>query len=241
MLFFYLINGYAKFFIYLRKNFSGMLKAVLFDMDGVIVDTEPLHSKAYHGMFKEVGIDVSDQLYDSFTGKSTLEVCKTLCSHFELSQAPQELIQIKRRIFKDLFFSDPDLTLIDGVEDLIKDYYNNGVTLVLASSASMITINNVFERFNLNQYFVAKLSGADLKASKPHPEIFINAAKASGHDASECIVIEDSTNGIKAANAANIFCVGFKSPHSHGQDYSKADKVIENFSAINYNNAKDLV
>lgn len=218
-----------------------MLKAVLFDMDGVIVDTEPLHSKAYHGMFNEIGIDVSDELYESFTGKSTLEVCRTLCAHFKLSQAPQELIQIKRRIFKTLFFSDPDLSLIDGVEELIKDYYNNGVTLVLASSASMTTINNVFERFKLNPYFVAKLSGADLKASKPHPEIFINAANASGHKVSECIVIEDSSNGIKAANAAHIFCVGFKSTNSKGQDYSKADKVIEDFSEIHYNNAKDLV
>lgn len=218
-----------------------MLKAVLFDMDGVIVDTEPLHHKAYHGMFKEVNIDVSDTLYNSFTGKTTLEVCETLCSHFKLLKHPTELIKIKRRIFKKLFFNDPDLKLIDGVEDLIKDYYNNGITLVLASSASMLTINNVFERFNLNQYFVAKLSGADLAASKPHPEIFINAAKASGFSPNECIVIEDSTNGIKAANAAHIFCVGFKSPHSKNQDYSTADIVIKSFSEINYEKAKQLV
>lgn len=212
-----------------------MLKAVLFDMDGVIIDSEPLHHKAYHGMFKEIGISVSDQLYESFTGQATLHICKQLVSTFKLKQAPQELVAIKRRIFKDLFFNDPELDLIDGVLELIKDYHKNELTLVLASSASMTTINNVFTRFHLGQYFKAKLSGADLKASKPHPEIFIKAAEASGFEKSECMVIEDSTNGVKAAHAAGIYCVGFKSPHSKNQDYTLANKVITSFEEIAYN------
>jgi HAD superfamily hydrolase (TIGR01509 family) len=217
-----------------------MLKAVLFDMDGVIIDSEPLHHKAYYGMFKKVGISVSPAFYESFTGQSTLNVCKALCQEFRLTQAPETLVKIKRAIFKELFFSDPDLQLIDGVLELIKDYYSNGLTLVLASSASMLTINNVFTRFELDQYFVAKLSGADLKASKPHPEIFEKAAEASGFSESECIVIEDSTNGIKAAKAAGIFCVGFKSPHSANQDYSKADKVISDFKEITFTKLQDI-
>ena len=184
------------------------MKAVLFDMDGVIVDTEPLHFKAYNQMFDTVNIDVSDELYASFTGQSTINICKKLCSHFSLSEKPEVLVALKRRFFKTIFETDKDLHLIDGVLDLIKDYHNNGITLVLASSASMVTINNVFDRFDLNKYFIAKLSGADLKASKPHPEIFIKAAKASGYKKSECIVIEDSTNGITAAKAAGIYCVG---------------------------------
>ena len=212
-----------------------MLKAVLFDMDGVIVDTEPLHHKAYHQMFNYINIDVSDALYDSFTGQSTYNICVFLCKHFKLPLGPQTLVDIKRDHFKYLFENDKDLALLDGVLDLIKDYYDNGLTLVLASSASMPNINRIFSRFDLDQYFVAKLSGADLKASKPHPEIFINAAKASGHDFTNCMVIEDSTNGIKAANSANIFCVAYKSPHSSHQDYSKANHVIDRFSEIGYN------
>ena len=218
-----------------------MLKAVLFDMDGVIIDSEPLHHKAYHGMFKEVGISVSNQLYESFTGQATLHICKQLVSTFKLEQAPQELVAIKRRIFKDLFFNDPELDLIDGVLELIEDYHKNGLTLVLASSASMTTINNVFARFHLDQYFKAKLSGADLKASKPHPEIFIKAAAASGFKPSECMVIEDSTNGIKAAHAAGIFCVGFKSPHSKNQDYTLANKVITSFKEIRFSALGNLL
>lgn len=211
-----------------------MFKAVLFDMDGVIVDTEPLHCKAYFKMFDAVNIKVSDELYESFTGQSTLPICRQLCDIFKLSEAPETLVQLKRKFFKDLFFNDPSLTLIEGVLDLIKDYHSNGLTLVLASSASMTTINNVFTRFKLDPYFVAKLSGADLKASKPHPEIFINAAKASGFSKQECFVIEDSTNGIKAAKNAEIYCVGFKSPHSKNQDYTKADKVISDFTEITF-------
>lgn len=210
-------------------------------MDGVIVDTEPLHCKAYHLMFDAVSINVSDELYESFTGQSTISICRTLCTHFNLSDSPEKLVALKRKFFKHLFETDTDLQLIDGVLKLIKDYYNNELILVLASSASMNTINNVFSRFNLNQYFIAKLSGADLKASKPHPEIFIKAAEASGYQKSECMVIEDSTNGIAAAKAANIFCVGFKSPHSKNQNYTKADLVITNFNEIAYKKAVNLL
>ena len=66
-----------------------MLKAVLFDMDGVIVDSEPLHKKAYYKMFNDVGIDVSETLFESFTGQSTLKICKTLCEDFSLPNSPQ--------------------------------------------------------------------------------------------------------------------------------------------------------
>jgi len=209
-------------------------------MDGVIVNSEPLHKKAYNEMFNAVGIDVSNEMYESFTGKSTISICKTLCSKFNLQNNPQELVNLKRHYFKFIFENDANFSLIDGVHDIIQDYYKNGLTLVLASSASMTTINNVFTKFDLDKYFIAKHSGADLKASKPHPEIFINAAKSSGYNKNECIVIEDSTNGIKAANSANIYCIGYKSKHSNNQDYSTANKVIENFNEISFNKIKDL-
>lgn len=212
-----------------------MLKAVLFDMDGVIVDTEPLHRKAYFKMFDEVDIDVSESLYESFTGQSTMNICRVLCDEFSLHNTPETLVAIKRKYFKYLFENDASLALLDGVLELIKDYHHHGLTLVLASSASMTNIDRIFERFNLNQYFIAKLSGADLRASKPHPEIFIKAAKASGYKPQHCMVIEDSTNGIRAAKDANIFCVGYNSKHSTNQDYSRADIVVKSFEEISYN------
>ena len=218
-----------------------MFKAVLFDMDGVIVDTEPLHHSAYHQMFNDVNIEVSDILYESFTGQSTIEICKQLVSHFDLPLSPHTLVGIKRDRFKYLFENDTSLALINGVLEIIKNYHSHGMTLVLASSASMVNIERIFKRFDLDQYFKAKISGADLEASKPHPEIFIKAAQLSGHQPSDCFVIEDSTNGIAAAKSANIFCIGYDSSNSKGQDYTKADVIIKSFNEITYNKLGDLL
>lgn len=217
-----------------------MLKAVLFDMDGVIVDTEPLHRKAYHQMFDDVDIVVDEDLYSSFTGQSTINICKRLVDYYGLNVTPEYLVSLKRKHYK-YFFDNDELDLIDGVLDRIKDYHANNMTLVVASSASMPGIIQIFERFNLNQYFSAKFSGADLKESKPHPEIFLKAAESTGFKKSECLVIEDSTNGIKAAHAANIFCVGFKSPHSSHQDYSLANKVVSSFEEISYSKIAKII
>jgi len=211
-----------------------MLKAVLFDMDGVIVDTEPLHRKAYYQMFSDVNIDVDETLYESFTGQSTINICKRLVDHFNMDVSPESLVSIKRKHFTYLFENDSDLTLIEGVLERIKDYHANGLKLVVASSASMPNIKRIFNRFELNPFFIGKFSGADLEKSKPHPEIFLKATAHTGFEKSECMVIEDSTNGIKAAHAAGIFCAGFKSAHSSGQDYSKANVVISSFKEIAY-------
>lgn len=211
-----------------------MLKTVIFDMDGVIVDTEPLHHKAYFQMFEQVGIEVSEEQYRSYTGQSTINVCKGLVDFFKIDDSPEHLKNLKQDNFKNIFKTDKGLKLIDGVLDIIKDYHNNGLTMILASSASMNTINNVFTRFDLDQYFKTKISGADLKESKPHPEIFNKAAELSNTAKEECIVIEDSTNGIEAANRANIYCVGFRSPHSENQVYDSADLIIDSFTEISY-------
>lgn len=217
-----------------------MLKAVIFDMDGVIIDSEPLHYRAYHQMFDEVGISVSAELYDSLTGKSTINVCKQLKEHFQLSHTPDELATIKRRHYDIIFENDKDFDLIKGVRQLIENYHANGLTLVLGSSATMASIDRIFKRFDLNHYFKAKLSGAELKASKPHPEIFIKAAEATGFFPEECVVIEDATNGIEAAKGAGIFCVGFDSEHSKNQDYSQADLVIKDFEEIHYDRIRSV-
>jgi len=209
-----------------------MLKAVLFDMDGVIVDTEPLHRKAYFKMFTDVGINVNEDLYTTFTGQSTMNICKRLVSLYNLSYSSEYLTKLKRQHFDYLFKNDKQLQLIEGVLDLIKHYYSHNLKLVVASSASMPNINSVFDRFELNQYFIGKFSGADLKQSKPHPEIFLKASEHTGYTVSECMVIEDSTNGMKAAKAANIFCAGFESKHSHDQDYSLANIKVTSFKEL---------
>ena len=218
-----------------------MLKAVIFDMDGVIVNSEPLHHLAYKNMFKEFKLEVSNSLYESFTGQSTLSICKQLCKIFNLNDDPNLLVQSKRKHFKVIFNNDTSFQMIDGALELIQDYFDNQITLVLASSASMTNIDRIFQKFNLNKYFKSKISGADLKESKPNPEIFVKAAKLTGHSKEECIVIEDSTNGIVAAKSAGIYCVGYNSFNSKNQDYDNANIVITNLNEIKFKKVSELL
>ena len=96
-------------------------------------------------------------------------------------------------------------------------------------------MEGVFNRFNLHQYFSHIVSGEDFENSKPDPAIFNHAVLLSNCQKENCIVIEDSTNGIKAAKAAGIYCIGYDSPNSKLQDYSLADEVISDFSDLNFN------
>ena len=218
-----------------------MLKAVIFDMDGVIVNSEPLHHLAYKKMFEEFQLDVSNSLYESFTGQSTHSICKQLCEIFNIYEDPNLLVQSKRKHFKVIFDNDTSFQMIDGALELIQDYFDNNITLVLASSASMTNIERIFEKFDLNKYFKSRISGADLKESKPNPEIFVKAAKLSGHSKDECIVIEDSTNGIIAAKSAGIYCVGYNSFNSKNQNYDNANIIITDLNEIKFKKVSELL
>jgi HAD superfamily hydrolase (TIGR01509 family) len=220
-------------------NFN-MIQTVIFDMDGVIVDTEPVHHFAYYQHFKELNIEVSDEMYRSFTGNSTRNIFQKLKAQFNLQDDVEDLILRKRHLFNEAFDLKEDLYLIEGVEELIKDLHANGIQLIVASSASNVTINRVFTRFNLHQYFTHIVSGEDFPKSKPHPAIFEHAASLSVAPKENCIVIEDSTNGIQAAVSAGIYCVGYDSFHSKDQDLSKANVVIRHFNELNFEKVRDL-
>ncbi|WP_369764826.1 HAD family hydrolase [Flavobacterium sp. WC2429] len=211
-----------------------MIQTVIFDMDGVIVDTEPVHRYAYFQQFGELQIDVTEEMFTSFTGNSTRNTFQKVKDIFQLENDVEDMIQRKRTIFNDAFDKKEDLELLVGVENLIKDFHQKGMQLILASSASKVTIERVFNRFKLHDYFTHIVSGEDFPNSKPHPAIFEHAASLSVAPKDNCIVIEDSTNGIKAAKAAGIFCVAYNSFHSKDQDLSEADVIINHFSDINF-------
>ena len=211
-----------------------MLQTVIFDMDGVIVDTEPVHNYAYYQHFKELGIEVSAEMYASFTGNSTKNVFQKIKDHFGVAEDIPTLVEKKRSLFNDAFDTKADLFLLEGVEELIKQLHQNGIQLILASSSSKVTINRVFNRFNLHTYFSYIVSGEDFPQSKPNPDIFLEAVRLSKSNKENCIVIEDSTNGIKAANAAGVFCVGYRSVNSKKQDYSLANLVIDRFEELDF-------
>ena len=209
-------------------------------MDGVIVDTEPVHHYAYFEHFKELNIEVSAEMFATFTGNSTKNVYQKLKETFHIPDEIEDLVTAKRELFNTAFDKKEDLFLLDGVENLIKELHTNGMQLILASSSSKVTIERIFARFGLHPYFTHIISGEDFPKSKPHPAIFLHAASLSVATKENCIIIEDSTNGIKAAHAAEIYCIGYDSVNSKLQDYSLANSVISHFDELTFEKIKRI-
>ena len=217
-----------------------MIQTVIFDMDGVIVDTEPVHKYAYQQHFQQLGIEVSPEMYATFTGNSTRNIYQKIVKHFNLDANVENLVLVKRDFFNEAFDIKEDLYLLEGVEKLILELHEKGMQLILASSSSEVTINRIFTRFGLDKYFVHKISGESFENSKPHPAIFLKAVELSGHQKENCIVIEDSTNGIKASHAAGVYCIGYNSFNSKLQDLSLANEVIQHFDELNFDIIKHI-
>ena len=217
-----------------------MVKTVIFDMDGVLVNSEPLHHEVSLVHYKDLNIEVTDDIFATFTGNSNKMIYQKLKDRFELQQEIEDLIFAKNKLFIDAFDKKEDLHLMPGVKDLIIDLHKNGVQLIVASSSEMEIIDKVFERFDLNQYFTHKVSGNDFPESKPNPAIFIKAASYSKAPIEECVIIEDSTNGIKAAKVAGIFCIAYKSEGVDSQDQSLADIIIYDFKDLDFEKIRDI-
>jgi beta-phosphoglucomutase len=217
-----------------------MKKAVIFDMDGVVVNTEPLSHTANMKFYKSLGIEVSDDVYSTFIGNSDKNIIQKIVDRYDVETDKEVLLQSCLDYYCDEFDNDPNLELMPGVKDLIIDLYTNGMTILLASSSSKIKIDRVFTRFELYPYFSHIISGQDFEFSKPHPAIFLEAVQKSGFTAEECIVIEDSTNGIKAAIAAGVYCIGYKGEEDSVQDTSLANKVITDFKELSFERIRDI-
>ncbi len=207
------------------------ITTIIFDMDGVIIDSEPIHFEMEQQVMQEVGITLSAEEHHTFIGTSSKNMWQNLKERFALQQPLDELLAMgHHRYIK--YLKETDIEPIDGVADLIKNSFKEGYQLNLASSATMENINTVLDKFSLTRYFLRKISGAELENSKPHPEIFLKTAEWSGVSTDKCLVIEDSYNGVQAAKAAGMWCVGFNNPSSKNQNLSDADVTIDGFEGL---------
>ncbi len=210
-----------------------MLKAILFDMDGVIIDSEPLHCKAFQKAMKHYGLDLSKEYCYQFIGNTDRYMVDQLIKDFQLSNTAEEIIQLKHEVLEQLEVEEP-YPAVPYVVDLIKHLSQYPIKLAIASSSPMEQIEKTAKNLNLSPFFHEYVSGMDLKHSKPAPDIFLKAANLLGVSPEECLVIEDSYNGVTAAKAANMTCVGYYNENSGNQDLSKADIIVEGFEEITF-------
>lgn len=210
-----------------------MLKAAIFDMDGVIIDSEPMHARAAILALKKFNIDISLEYLHSFVGSTTYYMCEKMIEDFQIDTTPEALLQMNNDRKKYLLEKE-GFTVIPYIIDLMKDLHNNGMKLIIASSSSADEIREVMHALDINQYFEGFVSGMSVAHPKPAPDIFLEAARCLNVKPEECIVIEDSSHGVSAAQAAGMTCVGFANPNSGNQDLHLADILVEGFDEVDY-------
>jgi beta-phosphoglucomutase family hydrolase len=217
-----------------------MLRAVIFDMDGVIIDSEPIYLRAGNEVFRYLGLDVSEEEHHSYVGISSKDMWSHIGNKYKIDLSTEELVEMEMKSYIDYLLSRKDEKPIPGVVELIEDLYKNNINLALASSSSIKSIKIVLDMFNLGKFFKTVVSGYEVENGKPAPDIFLYAAKRVGVQPEDCIVIEDSENGIEAAKSAGMKCIGFKNVNSGKQDLSSADMVIDSLSEVNYRKLRDV-
>jgi HAD superfamily hydrolase (TIGR01509 family) len=212
-------------------DFGGVLfQAVIFDMDGVIVDTEPLHKKTERVTLSPFGITLTDGELDSYMGTEARLLMTRFIERFHLNVTFDDLYASYKSNLIRLFGE--GVPPVPGAFSLIRALSSAGVPIAVGSSSHRNLVELVLSQTGLADRFTAVVSGDDASRSKPHPDIFLEAARRLGVLPGRCVVIEDSTNGVAAAKAAGMFCVGFRNPNSTGQDLTPADWVVRSMDEI---------
>ena len=208
---------------------------VIFDMDGVIIDSEPLHLSCEKEIFELLGISISKEQHLSFVGTTNKSMWEQLKKIYNIPQSVTVLVKQQQSIYLELLKKDKTINPIPYVETLIKSLHENGYILGLASSSPHSQIDYILDMLNLKPFFRNIISGDDVKNGKPNPGIFQKISAVSRISPENCIVIEDSFNGVIAAKNAGMKCIGFKNPNSGNQDLGNADLIINSFSELTPN------
>lgn len=217
-----------------------MIKYMIFDMDGVIIDSEPVHLDLEEKLFKLYGIEMSKEEHNAFVGSTSHYMWGTIRDKYSLSQSLDELVEKDRKSYFELLSKLEEVEPIEGVDGLIKELHENGVKIAVASSSPLDVIELVLDKIKIKQYFDVVVTGDFVEKSKPEPDIFLYAAEKLGAKPQECIVIEDSHNGVIAAKKAGMKCIGFKNLNSGNQDLSEADKIINSHSEIGFDKLQKI-
>jgi HAD superfamily hydrolase (TIGR01509 family) len=208
-----------------KKQFQ----AVIFDMDGVIVDSEPLHQKAFEALFEELGRKHDHGItFPDYYGRSDKALLTDFLQKHKVPHALEDLTQRKLKIF--LQFLREHRPVFQELHELVPALEKR-YALAIASSSSHRVIDVVMEISGLRPHFKAIVGFEDIRFAKPDPEIYFTAAKRLGVRPSQCCVIEDAAMGVQAAKMAGMTCIGLTTSLP-AEKLARADHIAENFHDV---------
>ncbi len=197
------------------------MKTVIFDRDGVIVDSEGINVNASSQALKEQGIKITDEDKDFIVGKHPADYVV----YFKKKYSFDEKVFMKREgeLYHQMI---EELPIFENIVSLIKQLKNKGFKLALTTTSGIKSTTTVLDKTGLNKVFDVVVTFEDYKHRKPHPDPYLTTLKKLGSNADDCIVIEDTEIGIEAAKAAGMKCIALPNSFTKNQDFSKADLVV---------------
>lgn len=207
-----------------------MIKAILFDMNGIIIDDEHIHEMAFRETVKPFGVDLTHEAYlKCCAGKTDKAGYESIAEMFSTTLPVEQLLKEKGQFYLKLF--PENKKDYPGVINLIHQL-STEYTLALTSSSSRVEVELITKEFGLDKVFKLRVTGNDVKKGKPDPEPYLITCERLGLLPNECVVIEDSRSGVQSAKAAGCFCIGVTTTHSE-EALSQADVVVQSFGQIN--------
>ena len=209
-----------------------MEKVILFDMDGVLVNTEPLHYQLWKQVFAERGLDIAFEVYKGCIGANGKRLMELVLEHYGVDYRNDETMFNRYYQLKEEHLRYGEIPRIEGVNDTLAHLQARGYRMAVASSSTQDYIELCTDRAGIGHFFDVRFSAQWVKNTKPAPDVFLAAAEKMGAAPEDCVVVEDSTNGTLAAKAAGMRCIGFANPDSGDQDLSAADVLIGSFPEL---------
>lgn len=207
------------------------MEAVIFDMDGVLIDSQPYHYKADINTMRQYGVFEDEKFYEAFAGTTTPERMRTIKEMFSLRADVDEMTEKRELMILDIM-RDEEISSVKGIHKLLISIKSKGMKTAVASSSSYELINMILDKLEIAQYFDSITSGVDVKRGKPSPDVFLLAAERIGVIPEKCVVVEDSENGVKAAIAAGMTAIGYINPTSGQQCLDGAKLVTDDFTKL---------
>jgi len=209
-----------------------MIEAVIFDMDGTLVDTEPFHTEIERNQFNQNKIVISEEEHQQYLGVTSEVMWREIAAKNSLSVSVEDLIKQNELESLKYFTALETIPVMPGIYEILDKLNTKNYKLALASSSSPEIIDLVLTKTNLKKYFQVIVSGNEVAHSKPAPDIFLHTANKLDIKPANCVVIEDSPNGISAAGAADMMCIAYEAPGVNPYKLREADAIIQSFDQL---------